>query len=54
MKYVVDTDALIDCFDCLAGIKINGNIYIPTELVKDFINRFPKDPIKEEEADDQF
>jgi hypothetical protein len=53
MKYVVDTDALIDCFDCLKGdIKVNGIIYVPLELAKEFINRFPKDPIKEEETND--
>lgn len=52
MKYIVDTDALIECCDCLDGMKINGNIYIPIELVKEFIRRFPKDPIKEDETDD--
>lgn len=53
MKYIVDIDSLIDCLDCLGGrTKINGDVYHPIEIVKDFIKRFPKDPIKEEESND--
>ena len=52
MKYIIDTDSLIECLDCLDGMKINGNIYIPPELVKEFIKRFPKDSVEEEETND--
>ena len=48
MKYVVDTDALIDSLECLRVININGDLHISLGLVQEFIRRFPKDPIKEE------
>lgn len=52
MKYIVDTDSLVECLGCLDGMKINGHIYVLVELVKEFIRRFPKDPVKEEANDD--
>ena len=48
MKYVVDIDALCDCFDCVEGIKYNGNIYIALDVAKEFISRFPKTPVETE------
>ncbi len=50
MKYVVDTDALIACLDCLDMIKINGELYISAELTKEFIKRFPKDVLADTET----
>ena len=52
MKYIVDTDALIECLECVDGMKINGHIFLQIELVQEFIKRFPKDPVKEEEPND--
>lgn len=44
MKYIVDIDALVNCIDLTrGGMKINGDIYLPLEVVKEFIKRFPKD-----------
>ena len=47
MKYVIDIDALNDCLDCLEMIKINGELYVSTKLAKEFIKRFPKDPLED-------
>lgn len=52
MKYIIDTDALIDSIECIRAMNINGDIWIPMGLVQEFIRRFPKDPIKEEEPND--
>lgn len=48
MKYIVDIDALIECLDCVDGMKINGDIYIPLNLTQEFIRRFPKDKLADE------
>lgn len=48
MKYVVDTDALLECLDCVDSIKVNGEYYVAVPLLKEFINRFPKDKIESE------
>lgn len=48
MKYVVDIDALLDCVDCIDSIKVNGDLYVAIPLLKEFINRFPKDKIESE------
>ena len=48
MKYIVDTDALIGCLTLIGDtVKINGNLYVSWEDVQAFIERFPKDPVKE-------
>ena len=48
MKYIIEVDALLDCIDCVRGdIKVNDITYVPLELVKEFIRRFPKDTIME-------
>ena len=50
MKYSMEVDALLDCLDCVKGdIKVNGITYVPLELVKEFIKRFPKDCVGEGE-----
>ena len=48
MKYIVDTDAPIECFECVDGMKVNGDIYIPLNLTQEFIRRFPKDKLANE------
>ena len=48
MKYIVDIDALIKCLECVDGMKINGDIYIPLNLTQEFIRRFPKDKLADE------
>ena len=45
MKYIVDLDAFAECLDCLHGMVINGKDYVSIEMVKAFIERFPKDPV---------
>lgn len=48
MKYVINVDALIECLDCLDGIKVNNVQHISLPLLKEFVQRFPKDKVKEE------
>jgi UDP-N-acetylenolpyruvoylglucosamine reductase len=48
MKYVVDVDALIECLDCVDSIKVNGAYYIEVQLLKEFIQRFPKEKVNSE------
>jgi hypothetical protein len=48
MKYVVDVDAFIECLDCVDSIKVNGAYYIEVPLLKEFIQRFPKEKINSE------
>jgi hypothetical protein len=45
MKYIVDLDTFADCLECLHGMVINGKDYVSIEMVKAFIERFPKDPV---------
>lgn len=48
MKYVIDVDAFMDCLDCLDSMLINGTLCVELPLLKEFVNRFPKDKVKEE------
>jgi hypothetical protein len=48
MKYVVDVDAFVECLDCVDSIKVNGEYYIAVPILKEFINRFPKDKVTSE------
>ena len=48
MKYVLDVDAFIECLDCVDSIKVNGAYYIEVPLLKEFIQRFPKEKINAE------
>lgn len=48
MKYVVDVDAFIECLDCVDCIKINGDLYVAIPLLKEFIQRFPKEKVNSE------
>lgn len=48
MKCTIDIDAFIQCLDCLDMIKVNGNLYVSLDLVKEFISRFPKDKLDQE------
>ncbi len=45
MKYIVDMDAFAECLDCLHGMVVNGKDYVSIQMVKAFIERFPKDPV---------
>ena len=54
MKYVVDLDALIKCLDCLDCIKVNNVAHISLPLLKEFIQRFSKDKVKEEYTEYKF
>lgn len=46
-KYIVDMDALIECCDFLSLGKLNDKPYTYVQNVKAFIERFPKDKVKE-------
>jgi hypothetical protein len=48
MKYVVDIDALLECLDCVDSFKYDGNYFIRVPVLKEFINRFPKDKVTSE------
>ena len=48
MKYVVDADAFVECLDCLDSIRVNGELYVAIPLLKEFIQRFPKEKINSE------
>ena len=52
MKYIIDTDAFSDCLDCLDSIRINGQLYIEISLLKEFIQRFPKEKIDSDYTSD--
>ena len=52
MKYIVDTDALINSLECIRAININGDLHVSLELVQEFIRRFPKDPVKEDKPNE--
>jgi hypothetical protein len=47
MKYVVDIDALKGCLDCIDCIKVNGGYYIEITIIKEFIDRFPKESLND-------
>lgn len=48
MKYIVDVDAFVECLDCLDSIRVNGELYVAIPLLKEFIQRFPKEKINSE------
>ena len=48
MKYVIDLSVLIKCLDCLDCIKVNNVKHISLPLLKEFIERFPAEKVKEE------
>lgn len=48
MKYVIDVDAFVECLDCVDSIKVNGAYYIEVSLLKEFVQRFPKEKISSE------
>lgn len=48
MKYVIDVDAFIECLDCVDSIKVNGDLYVAIPLLKEFIQRFPKEKVESE------
>ena len=47
MKYIIDIDAFRECLDCIDCIKVNGGYYIEISILKEFIDRFPKDTIED-------
>lgn len=46
-KYIVDIDAMMNCCDFLSEEKLNGHDYTYVQNVKAFIERFPKEEVKE-------
>lgn len=48
MKYVIDIDSFAECLDCLDCIKVNGEYYIALPVIKEFLDRFPKDKVASE------
>lgn len=46
-KYIVDIDAMMSCCDFLSEGKLNGHDYTYVQNVKAFIERFPKEEVKE-------
>ncbi len=54
MKYIVDVDAFVECLDCVDSIKVNGEYYICVPVLKEFINRFPKDEVNSDNIVDNF
>lgn len=48
MKYVIDLDAFVDCLDCLDSMRINGTLCVELPLLKEFVNRFPKEEVTSE------
>lgn len=48
MKYVIDVDAFIECLDCVDSIKVNGDLYVAIPLLKEFVQRFPKEKVESE------
>lgn len=53
MKYVVDLTSLIKCLDYLDCIKVNNIKHISLPLLKEFIEGFPSEKVKEEYAEYQ-
>ena len=50
MKYIVDIDALKDCLELTPQCKVNGEPYVSLEIIKEMLDRFPKDEVKNKEA----
>ena len=48
MKYVVDVDAFVECLDCVDSLKCNGEYFVELKLLKEFIQRFPKEKVNSE------
>lgn len=48
MKYVVDIDSLINCIHCLQQTNVNGKLYVQTDLVHAFLEKFPKTKVDTE------
>lgn len=48
MKYVIDVDAFIECLGCVDSIKVNGDLYVAIPLLKEFVQRFPKEKVESE------
>lgn len=46
-KYIVDIDAMMNCCDFLSEGKLDGHDYTYVQNVKAFIQRFPKEEVKE-------
>ena len=46
MKYIIDMDAFSDCLDCIDSIRVNGALYVEIPLLKEFIQRFPKEKMQ--------
>lgn len=51
LKYVIDVDAFIECLDCVDSIRVNGDLYVAIPLLKEFIQRFPKEKVNSEHTD---
>ena len=45
---MIDVDAFIECLDCVDSIKVNGDLYVAIPLLKEFVQRFPKEKVESE------
>lgn len=50
MKYIVDIDALKDCLELTPQCKVDGEPYVSLDIIKEMIDRFPKDNVDNNEA----
>lgn len=47
MKYIVDIDALKDCLELTPQCTVNGKTYVSLDIVKEMIDRFPKEGLSQ-------
>ena len=46
-KYIVDIEALKNCLELTPQCKVNGDPYVSLAIIKEMIDRFPKDEVKD-------
>ena len=47
MRYIVDIEALNNCLELTPKYIINGKPYVALETVKEMIDKFPKEEMRE-------
>lgn len=45
MLYIMNIDALKDCLELTPQCEVNGEPYVSLEIVKEMIDRFPKEEL---------
>ncbi len=45
MNYIIDIEALKNCLELIPKCKVNGEPYVGLEIVKEMIDRFPKEEL---------